>query len=239
MPSDRKKKKADKAKAPKGLKAEKSVCEEEEEEQENGCEQEEQGEAVDSGVESSTEALQATSLEAGGSSSMPRASSSASMPRASSSASMPRASSSKDVPRASSSKDLPAAECGGRTVAGILTSHQQSRDIHIESLTLLFHGHDLLVDADLELNFGRSAGGGRGATAHYLPRSGSLAALLFTSSAPGLSPGLRSPHRSLPPLLAAPAPVPPLPCQPPPAPRPPVLLIACSHYGMWLGGKGG
>ena len=153
MPSDRKKKKADKAKAPKGLKAEKSVCEEEEEEQENGCEQEEQGEAVDSGVESSTEALQATSLEAGGSSSMPRASSSASMPRASSS---------KDVPRASSSKDLPAAECGGRTVAGILTSHQQSRDIHIESLTLLFHGHDLLVDADLELNFGRSAGGGGG-----------------------------------------------------------------------------
>lgn len=32
---------------------------------------------------------------------------------------------------------------------------QQSRDIHLESFTLLFHGHELLTDAKLELNYGR------------------------------------------------------------------------------------
>ena len=42
-----------------------------------------------------------------------------------------------------------------RTCTSILTSHPQSRDIHLESFTLLFHGHELLVDTDLELNFGR------------------------------------------------------------------------------------
>ena len=42
-----------------------------------------------------------------------------------------------------------------RACTGILTSHPQSRDIHFESFTLLFHGHELLVDTNLELNFGR------------------------------------------------------------------------------------
>lgn len=42
-----------------------------------------------------------------------------------------------------------------RSCTSILTSHPQSRDIHLESFTLLFHGHELLVDTDLELNFGR------------------------------------------------------------------------------------
>lgn len=46
----------------------------------------------------------------------------------------------------------------GRSCTGISTSHPQSRDIHIESFTLLYHGHELLQDASLELNFGRSAG---------------------------------------------------------------------------------
>lgn len=46
-------------------------------------------------------------------------------------------------------------EDNGRSCTGILASHPQSRDIHIESFTLLFHGHDLLVDASLELNYGR------------------------------------------------------------------------------------
>lgn len=45
-----------------------------------------------------------------------------------------------------------------RSCTGILTSHPQSRDIHIQSFTLLFHGHDLLVDSTLELNFGRRYG---------------------------------------------------------------------------------
>ena len=42
-----------------------------------------------------------------------------------------------------------------RSCTSILTSHPQSRDIHLESFTLLFHGHELLTDTDLELNFGR------------------------------------------------------------------------------------
>ena len=44
-----------------------------------------------------------------------------------------------------------------RTCTSVLTSHPQSRDIHLESLTLLFHGHELIADGNLELNFGRWA----------------------------------------------------------------------------------
>ena len=46
-----------------------------------------------------------------------------------------------------------------RSCTCVLTSHPQSRDVHLESFTLLFHGHELLVDADLELNFGRHVQG--------------------------------------------------------------------------------
>ena len=42
-----------------------------------------------------------------------------------------------------------------RATTGVLTSHPQSRDIHFEQFTLLFHGHELLADAKLELNYGR------------------------------------------------------------------------------------
>lgn len=42
-----------------------------------------------------------------------------------------------------------------RACTGVLTSHPQARDIHLESFSLLFHGHELLQDCDLELNFGR------------------------------------------------------------------------------------
>lgn len=45
-----------------------------------------------------------------------------------------------------------------RSCTGVLTSHPQSRDIHIESFTLLFHGHELLTDSSLELNYGRRYG---------------------------------------------------------------------------------
>ncbi len=45
-----------------------------------------------------------------------------------------------------------------RTCTGILTSHPQSRDIQFENFSLLFHGHELISDTDLELNYGRSAG---------------------------------------------------------------------------------
>jgi ATP-binding cassette subfamily F protein 2 len=45
-----------------------------------------------------------------------------------------------------------------RTCTGVLASHPQSRDIHIESLSVTFHGHDLVVDSTLELNYGRRYG---------------------------------------------------------------------------------
>jgi len=45
-----------------------------------------------------------------------------------------------------------------RTCTGVLASHPKARDIHIESLSVTFHGHDLIVDASLELNFGRRYG---------------------------------------------------------------------------------
>ena len=45
----------------------------------------------------------------------------------------------------------------GRTVSAVLSSHPLSRDVHIEQFTLLFHGHELLMDAAVELNHGRCA----------------------------------------------------------------------------------
>ncbi|KAL1558500.1 ATP-binding cassette sub- F member 1 [Salvia divinorum] len=45
-----------------------------------------------------------------------------------------------------------------RTCTGVLCSHPLSRDIRIESLSLTFHGHDLIVDSELELNYGRRYG---------------------------------------------------------------------------------
>eukprot|EP00879_Flechtneria_rotunda_P021324 GHRR01022474.1.p1 GENE.GHRR01022474.1~~GHRR01022474.1.p1 ORF type:complete len:342 (+),score=116.91 GHRR01022474.1:220-1245(+) len=46
----------------------------------------------------------------------------------------------------------------GRSTTGVLASHPQSRDIQIDSFTLLFHGHELLADTRLELNYGRRYG---------------------------------------------------------------------------------
>lgn len=45
-----------------------------------------------------------------------------------------------------------------RTCTGVLCSHPLSRDIHIESLSVTFHGHELIVDSELELNYGRRYG---------------------------------------------------------------------------------
>lgn len=45
-----------------------------------------------------------------------------------------------------------------RTCIGVLCSHPLSKDIQIESLSLTFHGHDLIVDTELELNYGRRYG---------------------------------------------------------------------------------
>lgn len=45
-----------------------------------------------------------------------------------------------------------------RSVTGVLSSHRESRDVHIEGLSILFHGAELLTDSKLELNVGRRYG---------------------------------------------------------------------------------
>ncbi|RAM39370.1 hypothetical protein DOZ52_29650, partial [Enterobacter hormaechei] len=39
-----------------------------------------------------------------------------------------------------------------RAVTGVLASHPNSTDVHISSLSLTFHGQELLSDTSLELN---------------------------------------------------------------------------------------
>ncbi|KAJ0083654.1 hypothetical protein Patl1_30604 [Pistacia atlantica] len=51
-----------------------------------------------------------------------------------------------------------AIQISDRTCTGVLCSHPLSRDIRIESLSVTFHGHDLIVDSELELNYGRRYG---------------------------------------------------------------------------------
>jgi ATP-binding cassette subfamily F protein 2 len=46
----------------------------------------------------------------------------------------------------------------GRTVAGVLASHPLARDLKVDQVTLLYHGHELLADSQLELNYGRFVG---------------------------------------------------------------------------------
>jgi len=45
-----------------------------------------------------------------------------------------------------------------RAVTGVLSSHPDSRDVQIDSLSITFHGAELLVDTRLELNNGRRYG---------------------------------------------------------------------------------
>ncbi|KAF3540614.1 hypothetical protein F2Q69_00018894 [Brassica cretica] len=71
-------------------------------------------------------------------------------------ASKSAATSSNGVDTLSSGVD--AIQISDRTCTGILCSHPQSRDIRIESLSVTFHGYDLIVDSMLELNYGRRYG---------------------------------------------------------------------------------
>ncbi|XP_024374988.1 ABC transporter F family member 1 [Physcomitrium patens] len=68
----------------------------------------------------------------------------------------------KDVTNGTSAdtlaEELAAANITDRTCTGVLASHAQSRDIHIESLSVTFHGHELVADSTLELNYGRRYG---------------------------------------------------------------------------------
>lgn len=45
-----------------------------------------------------------------------------------------------------------------RAVTGVLASHTNSTDVHISSLSLTFHGQELLSDTSLELNSSRRYG---------------------------------------------------------------------------------
>ena len=45
-----------------------------------------------------------------------------------------------------------------RTCTGVLTSHQQSRDLKIYNFSVNFHGCELLTDTNLELNAGNRYG---------------------------------------------------------------------------------
>lgn len=54
-------------------------------------------------------------------------------------------------------------ECPLRTndvtkCVGVLASHPDSRDVHLHSLSINFHGAELLVDCKVELNTGRRYG---------------------------------------------------------------------------------
>lgn len=50
---------------------------------------------------------------------------------------------------------LEEAKTNDRSCTGVLNSHPQSRDIQFASFGLLYHGHELLADTTLELNYGR------------------------------------------------------------------------------------
>ncbi|CAO2813011.1 unnamed protein product [Amaranthus hypochondriacus] len=56
------------------------------------------------------------------------------------------------------SNDVADFQISDRTCASVLCSHPLSRDVRIESLSVTFHGHDLIVDSVLELNYGRRYG---------------------------------------------------------------------------------
>ena len=45
-----------------------------------------------------------------------------------------------------------------RAVTGVLSSHPDSRDVHIDQLAITFHGAEILTDTRLELNTGRRYG---------------------------------------------------------------------------------
>ncbi|XP_063768193.1 ATP-binding cassette, sub-family F, member 2b [Eleginops maclovinus] len=50
------------------------------------------------------------------------------------------------------------AKTEARAVTGVLSSHPNSTDVHVSSLSLTFHGQELLSDTSLELNSGRRYG---------------------------------------------------------------------------------
>lgn len=64
----------------------------------------------------------------------------------------------KDQASASEPPAKPSPKISPKSCAGALASHPESRDLHVERLSLTFHGAELLCDAKLELNCGQRYG---------------------------------------------------------------------------------
>ena len=45
-----------------------------------------------------------------------------------------------------------------RSCTGVLASHPDSRDVHLNQMTITFHGAELVQDTSVELNCGRRYG---------------------------------------------------------------------------------
>lgn len=63
-----------------------------------------------------------------------------------------------DVNQLSDDFDELAMAAAHRSCTGVLASHPDSRDVHMNNLSILFHGAELLLESDLELNVGRRYG---------------------------------------------------------------------------------
>ena len=64
----------------------------------------------------------------------------------------------KDQASAAEPPAKPSPKISHKSCAGALASHPESRDLHVERLSLTFHGAELLSDAKLELNCGQRYG---------------------------------------------------------------------------------
>jgi len=63
-----------------------------------------------------------------------------------------------DAPNGSLDKQIAQIKLSNLSVAGVLSSHPESRDLHLSTISLRYHGAELLTDADCELNSGRRYG---------------------------------------------------------------------------------
>ena len=63
-----------------------------------------------------------------------------------------------DTPNGSLDEKLAQIKLSNLSVSGVLSSHPESRDLHLSTISLRYHGAELLTDADCELNSGRRYG---------------------------------------------------------------------------------
>lgn len=63
-----------------------------------------------------------------------------------------------DAPNGSLENQMAKIKLSNLSVSGVLASHPESRDLHLSTISLRYHGAELLTDADCELNSGRRYG---------------------------------------------------------------------------------